>query len=146
MVILRELGVNEGVLFQHDIPNGLHVHDGFGLGVFDWLPVFVPEELVRSKNWILFMSDHTERWHAVRDVESSVKSTVESLRGDAPHIIVLDRVYLHGSKSLESTWLELNKLVLILCGTLWVNQNWSFLFTCINSQLMVSYSLGGNSL
>jgi len=89
--------------------------------------------LVRSENWILLVSDHTKRRHAVRNVESSVKSTVESLRGDAPHVIILDRVYLHGSKGLESSRLELDELVLISCGTLRVDQNWSSFFTSIYS-------------
>ena len=68
----------------------------------------VPEELVGSEDRVLFMSDNAKRRHAVRYIESCVESTVEGLRGDAPHVVVLDRVYLHGSKSLESTWLELD--------------------------------------
>lgn len=83
--------------------------------------MIVPEVLVWSEDRVLFMSNHAQRRHAVRNIESCVESTVEGLRRYAPHIVVLDRVYLHGSKGLESTWLELDQLILVLCGTLWVD-------------------------
>jgi len=77
LIILRKLGINELVLFEHNVSDDSHVGLSLALLVFDWLPVGVPEILVWSEDWVLLVSYNTERWHAGRDVESGMKSSVK---------------------------------------------------------------------
>jgi len=77
LIILRKLRINEFVLFEHDVSDDSHVGLSFGLFVLDWLPVGVPEILVWSEDRVLLVSNNTQWWHASRNVESSMKSSVE---------------------------------------------------------------------
>ena len=79
MIILAARRVVELVFLKHDLSNDSHVSNGLGFFVFYWLPMIIPEELVGSEHRVSLVTDHTEGWHAARDPEGSVKTTVDRL-------------------------------------------------------------------
>ena len=103
LIILGELRINEFVFFEHNVSNHSHVSFGFGFFVLHWLPMIIPEKLIWSEHWILFVSNNSDRRHTSRNVESSVKSTIERLWFNAPNIIISEGVWLNRSQGLESS-------------------------------------------
>jgi hypothetical protein len=95
LILLRKLRIDEFVLFEHDVSDDSHVGLSFRLFVLDWLPMGVPEILVWSEYRVLLVSNNTQWWHASRNVESSMKSSVERLWFNTPNIIIFQGVWLN---------------------------------------------------
>jgi hypothetical protein len=79
LIVLAACRIIELVFLDHNFSNDSHVGDGLGLSVLDWLPMLVPEELIRSEHRVSLVSDHTEERHAARDPICSVQATIDRL-------------------------------------------------------------------